>query len=245
MKQAHAIPAALSAIVLALATGSAGAQVVNGNFGSGLAGWTVGGDGAVVSGRLALTNAYSDGSDDADGVDRNLSGANPLVAGQPGGLEDAAGVPRNALDPDTADGITAVEGSVASQTFLAAAGSQLSFSWNLDTTDTSGDADFADIAFVVVDGKLTILGNILGATAAPAAGSSFAAQTGWADWSTTLTSGGTHTVTFGVADVGDYFATSELDVGAVGISAVPESSTLAMLAAGLGLLALRRRRRDA
>lgn len=240
MKKIHLLAAALAAI----AAGCADAQVVNGNFGNGLTGWTVGGDAAAVGSHLALTNAYPDGSDDADGVDRNLSGANPLVAGQPGGLEDGAGVPRNALDPDTALGVTAVEGSVASQTFLAAAASQLSFSWNLETTDTSGAANFADIAFVVIDGKLTILGSILDATEAPAAGSSFAVQTGWANWSTTFATGGEHTVTFGVADVGDYLATSELDVGAVGVSAVPETSTLAMLVAGLGLLSLQRRRHN-
>ena len=62
------IPAALSAIVLALAAGSASAQITNGNF-NGLAGWATGGDAASVGGtRLVITNAVSDGSDDAANV---------------------------------------------------------------------------------------------------------------------------------------------------------------------------------
>jgi hypothetical protein len=244
MKHIDSFPAALTAIALALAAGSADAQVVNGDFSHGTTGWTLGGDGAVVGGHLSLTNAYPDGSDD-NGLALNLTGNAPLTGGVPGGLEDSAGLPAFALDPDTAAGITAVEGSVASQTFTTAAGSTLSFSWNLATMDTSGVPSLADIAFVVVDGKLTVLGNVLGATSPADPGSSFAAQTGWASWSTLLASGGAHTVAFGVADIGDFAASSALNVGSVSVSAVPESSGIAMLAAGLGLLALQaRRRRD-
>jgi MYXO-CTERM domain-containing protein len=245
MKHVHSLPAALTAIALALAAGSADAQIVNGNFSNGLNGWTTGGDAAAVGGNhLSLTNAFSDGSDDADGINRNLSGVDPLVAGQPGGLEDAVGLPRNGLDPDTALGITAVEGSVATQTFLAAAGSQLSFQWDLSTMDQSGDPTLADLAFVVVDGKLITLGTDLDATTA-IAGGSYAAQTGWADWSITFANGGSHTISFGIADIGDVGVTSALDVTDVNVSAVPETSSLALMAAGLGMLAaLQRRRRN-
>ncbi len=246
MKNIPTAPAVLTALALALAAGTANAQLVNGNFGSGLAGWTTGGDAAVVGHHLSLTNAY-DASDDTDGTSRNLSSHAPLVSGQPGGLEDSAGLAAQSLDPDAALGITATEGSVASQSFLAAAGSQLSFHWDLSTLDQSGDPTLADIAFVVVDGKLTVLGNVLDATTA-IPGGDYAAHTGWADWSTTFASGGTHTIAFGVADIGDYTTSSALDVSDVtlaGVSAVPESSTVALMAAGLGLLALQARRRKA
>ena len=244
MKNIRIVAAALPAIALAFVAGTAHAQVVNGSFGNGLAGWTTGGDAAVVGTHLSLTNATTDGSDDADGIVRNLSGNAPLVSGQPGGLEDTAGLAQGALDPDAADAITATEGSVASQTFLAAAGSQLSFQWDLSTLDQSGDATFADIAFVVIDGKLITLGSALDATT-PLAGGSYAAHTGWADWSTTFATAGSHTISFGIADIGDYGVSSALDIADVNVSSVPESSTLALMAAGLALLILQRRRRDA
>ncbi|MEO5687819.1 MAG: PEP-CTERM sorting domain-containing protein [Burkholderiaceae bacterium] len=246
MKQFHIAPAALTALALVLAAGTANAQVVNGQFNNGLAGWTTGGDAAVVGNHLSLTNAF-DATDDTDGVNRNLSGNAPLVSGQPGGLEDSAGVAQQALDPNPGQAITAIEGSIASQSFLAAAGSQLSFKWDLSTQDQSGDPTLADIAFVVIDGKLTVLGNVLDASTA-ITGGTYAAHTGWADWSTTFASGGTHTIAFGVADIGDYVTSSALDVSDVTlteVSAVPETSTLALMAAGLGLLALRARRRQA
>jgi hypothetical protein len=244
MKHLHTLPAALTAIALALVAGAADAQIVDGNFSNGLNGWTTGGDAAAVDGNhLSLTNAYSDGSDDADGVDRNLSGIDPLVSGQPGGLEDAVGLAQGALDPDPALGITATEGSVATQTFLAAAGSRLSFRWDLGTMDLSRDPTLADLAFVVIDGKLIMLGTALDASTA-ISGGAYAAQTGWADWSTTFADGGSHTISFGVADVGDYAVSSALDITDVNLSAVPETSTLALMGAGLAWLALQRRRRQ-
>jgi hypothetical protein len=244
MKSIHLVPAALSAIALALAAGSAHSQVVNGSFRSGLSGWTAGGDAAVVGTHLSLTNAYPGGLDDADGLERNLSGTAPLASGQPGGLEDTAGLAQRALDPDTAAGITATEGSVASQTFLATAGSHLSFQWDLSTMDQSGDASFADVAFLVIDGQLITLGSILDA-ATPIVGGRYAAHTGGAEWSTTFGGGGSHTISFGIADVGDTSVSSALDISDVNVSSVPESSTLALMAAGLALLALKRRPRDA
>ena len=243
MKQT--IPAALSALALALAAGSAHAQVTNGNF-SGLAGWSTAGDAAsVASGgtHLVLTNAYSDGSDDADGINRNLSGQNPwLTGGGDGSLEQFVGVAGGAFDPDPVDFVQAVEGSAALQTFTAAAGSQLSFQWDLATTQTDGDPTLADVAFVVIDGKVITL-----AATSALTGGDYATDTGWAAWSTTLTGAGSHTIAFGVVDVGSASNTSALSVTGVSVSAVPESSTLAMFGAGVGLLAMlqRRRRHDA
>ena len=243
MKPIHAIPAALSAIVLALAAGSADAQVTNGNF-NGLSGWSTDGDAAAASSggnHLVLTNAYPGGIDDADGIDRNVSGTAPDSTG--GSLEGFLGLPANALD--TSPTLQAYEGSAAMQTFTAAAGSQLSFQWNLATAEAP-DATTPDVAFVVIDGQLITLGNTLAATNASSGGGNFVGQTGWADWSTTLTGSGPHTIAFGVVDIGSFTDSSELLVTGVSTaSAVPESSTLAMFGAGLALLALQRRRRNA
>ena len=247
MKPIHAIPAALSAIVLALAAGSADAQVANGNFG-GLAGWSTDGDAAAASNggsHLVLTNAYPDSgvnADDTDGIDRNVSGNAPVFTGGgagTGSLEDFLGLPADALNVSSS--LQAFEGSAAMQTFTAVGGSRLSFQWNLATAEAP-DATAPDVAFVVIDGQLITLGNTLSATQA-LSGGDYVAQTGWENWSTTLTGSGPHTIAFGVVDIGSFTDSSELLV--TGVSAVPESSTLAMFGAGLALLAIQHRRRNA
>jgi len=235
------ISLALPAIALALAAGSAHAQVSNGNF-SGLAGWASAGDAAAIGSQLVLTNAFSDGADDAstDGKNHNVSGNDPLPAGGgAGSLEAFVGVAGGAFDPVPASFLQAYEGSAALQTFTLAAGGSLSFEWNFSTTETSGDPLLADAGFVVIDGQVSTLANTL--DAAPVAGGDYAAQTGWASWSTLLAAG-THTIAFGVVDVGSAGDSSALSIAGVSVSSVPESSTLALFAAGLGLLGLSRRR---
>ena len=240
MKQT--LPAALSALVLALGAASADAQVVNGNF-SGLAGWSTAGDATAVAKQLVLTNAWSDGSDDAttDGKNHNVSGNDPWpTGGGAGSLEDFVGVADGAFDPDPASLVQAYEGSAALQAFTLARGGSLSFQWNFGTTETSGDPSLADVGFVVIDGTVTRLANALDTVTG--LGGDYAAQTGWQSWSTLLAAG-SHTIAFGVVDVGSSGDSSALSVTGVNVSSVPESSTLAMFGVGLGLLGLARRRR--
>jgi len=250
MKHIATLPAALSAIALALAAGSANAQVVNGNF-DGLSGWTTAGDASANSGTaLWLTTASHTFADDTDANlpdpgARNVSGIDPLPAGGgPGSLEAFVGVAPGAFDPDPAAFVTATEGSAASQTFTAAAGSLLSFRWDMGTLDQRDDPTLADVAFVVIDGQVITLANDLQATTPTTLGGNLA-HTGWEDFSTTIAGAGPHTISFGVVDVGDYDDTSTLSVTGVNVSVVPETSTLALVAAGLACLALQRRRRGA
>ena len=224
------IPAALSALALALVAAPAAAQVVNGNF-NGLDGWSTGGDAAATDGHLMLTTASASQQDDADAGlaagARNVSGHEPLVAGGgPGSLEEFLGVAPGAVDPDPASFVAAYEGSAASQSFWAPAGSDLAFLWDLSTLDTRHDAGLADVAFIVLDGQVIALGSTLAATS-PIAGGDYVSHTGWNGFTTRFTSAGTHTLSFGVADVGDYIDTSALSVSDV----------------GLGLLGLQARRR--
>jgi hypothetical protein len=240
--------AALSALALALLAGSAHAQVVNGGF-NGLAGWSTGGDAASVDAdRLVLTTASSTYQDDTDAglttATRNVSGIDPKAAG--GGadsLEAFLGIADNALAPDVDKLVVAFEGSAASQTFAVAAGSRLSFQWDLSTLDQRDPAQ-ADYAFIVLDGQVIRLADAFAATTA-IVGGDYAAHTGWQDYTTTFDAAGSHTLSFGIVDVGDFNDTSALSVTRVAVSAVPESSTLALMVAGLAMLALKRRRTGA
>ena len=112
----------------------------------------------------------------------------------------------------------------------------LSFNWNFGTRDT-----FADYAFFVVDGQLfTLADTRLAVLPTSFLGNSF--ETGVAAYEHVFTSAGQHQISFGVAEVGDFSATSTLAIDNVQISAVPEAPAVLMLFAGLAAAALRRRR---
>jgi hypothetical protein len=190
----HLVPAAATALALALVAAPAGAQVVNGGFGSGLAGWTSAGDASAASGSgLWLTTASATYADDVDaGLDtagaRNVSGTDPLAVGTgSGSLESFLGLAQGALDPDASAFVYAYEGSAASQSFTADAGSRLSFAWDLGTLDTRADAALADVAFVVIDGQVITLADTLAATTATTTGGDLT-HTGWSDFSFTFAS---------------------------------------------------------
>ena len=241
----HILSIKLAPIALALGAAlalPAQAQVVNGDFANGLTGWSTIGDAstkaanAVDPSRLWLTTASTAYDDDVDfGIaagGRNASGIAAVDNGF-GDIEAFTGAPDGAL-------YAVYEGSAAKQSVTAAAGARLSFHWDLGTLDPRTDPRLYDTAFVVIDGKLTTLGDISSATLAGTDGN--ATHTGWEDFSFTFATAGVHTIAFGVGDIGDYDATSTLAVTGVNVSAVPEAPVLALMAAGLGLLGLARRR---
>jgi hypothetical protein len=244
----HVLNPLLVAAAIAASSMSAKAQAIdNGGFETGLLGWAVTGDASTQGGapeglsQLWLTTASASAQDDfplAIGA-LNRSGTSAVGVGVPGGLEAALGLSLGALDPDHAGGIDAYEGSAVSRSFTANAGDVLSFSWNFGTTDT-----FSDYAFVVLDGQLFTLASSAQATLPTSfLGNNF--ETGVANYSHTFLSAGTHQISFGVVDVGDFNASSTLAIDKVQVSAVPEPVGLALMLAGTGLVGLYTRRRTA
>lgn len=229
------------ALALGLVALQAPAQpLVNGSFADGLAGWQVLGDASVQgsgdAARLWLSNAsllYADDAPLAAGA-LNRSGTAAADVGVPGGVEQFTGLSIGALDPDAANGLVAYEGSEVRQSFTAAAGDTLSFRWSFATRD-----GFADYAFVVLDGQAITLAATADATLPGTDG--YLRQTGEHLYSVSL-SGGTHTLGFGVVDVGDYDLSSALSIGAVQVSPVPEAPALALMLAGLIVVGASRRR---
>ena len=177
-----------------------------------LSSWLVLGDGQVNASTAKVTTAYTDES---------LLGSGALDINT---LETQLGTASGTL------GVNAYEGSALSQSFSFASSTSLSFNWTLGTDIFN--AGFADLAFVLVDGTLLLpLANVTAAELSGAFNYTFSA--------------GAHTFAFGVVDVNDVFGVSTLTVSDVNLAAitgsVPEPGTLALMLAGLGLLAWRAR----
>ena len=219
LRSKHAVSgiAIACAALATLAAQPAQAQVAT----TSLAGWNVYGDAVAASGAITLTTAFT------DETPFNLSGH---PAADIGVIERAAGVAPYALDFAAEPGY---EGSLIGQSFAVAAGQSLSFEWSFATLDRG----FLDRAFVVLDGTLVTLAT----SAAPGA----ATQT----FSHTFAGAGTATLAIGVIDTGDFTGVSSLTLRnlalAGSIAAVPEPSTWALFAAGLGMAGWWRGRRAA
>ncbi len=234
-KQGMTIATALAMLF----TGNAMA-VTNGSFNSGLNGWSALGDVNLQAGAILMTTASVDFEDDfpeAAGA-FNASGSAAAEVGVVGGVEDFVGIPIGALFED---GIFETEGSVLKQTFNVNAGDTLTFNWNFFTNETSEGADYA---FVSINGALTTL-----ATPLDAVNSSlpYAYTTGFQTFSQTFNTASSVTLAFGVVDANDYNVTSALwfDNVALNVAVVPEPETYAMFLAGLGLMGVASRRKQA
>ena len=210
------------------------AGVLNGDFDDGLTGWSSLGDVAVVAGAAVLTTASLD-SDDAPSASGafNISGNAAAPVGTPGGLEDFAGLPLGALDPDPAAGTWAFEGSALSQTLTVQAGDSLSFDWTF-TSNEDPLTGMNDYAFILIGDVLAVLGDAAGGTSGQ-------------HFSYAFSSAANVKLVFGVVDVNDYVGTSRLGIDAVRIDAsqnVPEPGTLALGLGGLLIGAARLRNRQ-
>lgn len=233
------------AALAALVSTSLGAQaqaLANGDFGAGLTGWQTLGDVALLpagSGSAAWLSTASVAFEDDFPLPAghfNRSGSPAADVGVPGGVESFAGLALGGLDLPWPDELAAYEGSALRQSFVAQAGDTLQFRWNFATSDTA----MPDYAFVAIDGTLYRLGGVAEA-GLPGLGG-HALQTGEQGFSLALAAG-THQITFGVVDVGDFNQSSTLVVGPVQVIPVPEPGALALMLAGLGLAAGAGRRR--
>ncbi len=126
-------------------------------------------------------------------------------------------------------GFDALEGSALLQSFNFTSNAQISFNWALGTENF--DAGFADLAFVLIDGVLL----------QPLANVALSELSGFFTYNFTA---GAHTLAFGVVDVNDFTGVSTLSVSNLDVSLVPEPGSLALLLAGLGLVAVQSRRRS-
>ncbi len=233
MKLRKSLSAALFLSTLATAL-TAQAGVLNGDFNAGLNGWSSLGDVAVSAGAAVLTTASLD-ADDAPAANAafNVSGSAAALVGMPGGLEDFAGLPLGALDPDPAAGTWAFEGSALQQTLTVQAGDSLSFDWTFASNEDPLTG-MNDYAFVLIGDVLTVLGDVAGG----ATGQHF---------SYAFSSAGNVKLVFGVVDINDYVGTSRLGIDAVRVEAsqsVPEPGTLALGLGGLLVGAARLRNKQ-
>jgi hypothetical protein len=220
---------ALCALVLPVVAQGA---VANGDFETGtLSGWSVTGSGSAKTSSIGVTPPQGtyQGYIETTG---NFTALAPAVVA-------ALGVPGSAIIGLGAG--TPTNGTGMSQSLSVAAGDVLSFDWNFISDELNETVAFNDFAFYTIDTSVYFLASRNASsfdTVSPPPG--FDGQTLWATQTHTFASAGTHTIGFGVFNVGDSGHNSALLLDSIGI-AVPEP-TMTILLPLIGL-ALRRRKR--
>lgn len=151
---------------------------------------------------------------------------------------------------------TPIEGSALKQTFTAAAGETISFSWNLLTNESSDRAavndytypDFNDFAFASIQSDsgsqwFSLADTIAGFNPSS---TSFDSETGFRTFSYTIPAAGNYSLGIGVVDVGDPTRISALLVD--NVEAVPEANstvgTLGLLFLGAGWIVTAQKRKQ-
>lgn len=222
----------LTTAALAAAPAAWAGVVVNGDFSTGLAGWSSLGDVSANGGSARLSTASLDVDDAPSAAGAfNLSGTSAALVGVSGGVEEFAGLGIGSLDPDPAAGTWAFEGSALRQTLSVTAGDTLRLDWSFGSNEDplSGMNDYA---FLVIDGLLIRLADV-------------SSGIGSGQFTHSFSAAGTVELVLGLVDVGDFVGTSTLDIDNVVLDstrAVPEPGTLALALLGLGILRRRPRR---
>lgn len=207
------------------------AQVLNGDFSSGLTNWTSMGDVSVQAGSAFLTTASVAFDDDAPSLAAAFNYSGIAAAAASNELDVFSGLAVDALDPDPGSLIYAFEGSAMKQTFNVAAGDVLSFNWKFVTNDVA-----ADYAYVVINGVKSDLG-VSSSAATPS--SPFAFESSMGVFNQFFASAQTVTLSVGVVDVNDFSGTTALLVDNV---QVPEPNAVGLGLMGAVALLVRRRR---
>lgn len=232
---------------------NASGSVLNGGFETGsFSGWSTIGE-AIVPG-AALGSGPASGSFNAlITTGAGTFGDPTLAAVSTASLESFLGIPLGAVNDLIATtspfAVSAFEGSAIKQTVTVLAGDTMSFDVNFLTNEFTPEDFYIDTAFVTFD-EIGVLFNTDSPLFVSSGTSFFDVETGFAHFSHTFTSGGTHTLGFGVVDVGDGIFDSGLLIDnvqvvsggqQVQVSQVSEPSMLALFGIGAMCLGFLRR----
>lgn len=143
-----------------------------------------------------------------------------------------------------------VAGSALTVTLTLAVGDTVSFDWNFLTSEPNSGGN-ADSGFVAIrlgttgnPATFSPLGSVAAATTpTPGAVPHFDAMTGFSTFAFVAPTAGSYTFGIGVADAGAEAIQSGLLLDNFRVTPIPEPATLALVAGGIGLLGLLRRRR--
>jgi hypothetical protein len=229
------------------AAGVVYAQPTNGDFSSGLAGWSTFGDASMQSGGAFVTTAsLLDDDSPAVAGEFNYSGT-AADDDTTNSLAPALGLAAGGLDPDPVNGLFAQEGSAISQSFNVAVGDVIVFNWRLYTNDVGVQTN-PDYAFVVIAGNRFTIGTSADATnpslfPSGLGNTNFLRETNLNTFtSAPFAASGLITLAFTVVDVDGFDTTSALFIDDVTV--IPEPSVLGLgVLAAVGAILMKRRRR--